>query len=95
MTERQLSSREQLIEAINEYLDELAEYKKIEKTYELAGRGLQLAGKELERVYFDQVSGHHGQIIVKDKNGRPIMIELGRSGRVYPKIVEIETYIEL
>lgn len=93
--ERQLSSREKLIEAVNDYLSELEKHKAIEKRYQESQRAIDIVGRRLESVYFDLTTSATGQIIAVDKNGRPIMIELGRSGRVYPKVIEIETYIEL
>jgi len=93
--ERELSSREQLIEAVKRYLGELARYERVKREFDEIDAELMSAGQDLESVYFNGTAASTGKIIVQGKTDRVFMIELGRDGRVYPKVVEIETYVEL
>lgn len=80
--------------AILAYMSALRLHEVRKEALDKAAAELTQAGRELESVYFDGVTASEGRIIVK--NGAKVyMLELGRSGRVYPKMVEIETYVEI
>ena len=82
--------------AILAYMSALRLHEVRKEALDKAAAELTQAGRELESVYFGRygVTASEGRIIVK--NGAKVyMLELGRSGRVYPKMVEIETYVEI